>query len=290
MNSLKGSLLVAAGAVATIAGSQVVASADTTYAVKSGDTLYSIAARYNSSVNAIAQANGISNANLILTGQSINIPGADSNTTNNNNNSNNTNNNDAAGNTSSSASYTVVSGDTLYGIASKHGMTLASLVQLNNLNPAQVIFPGQVLSLSGNGSAGASTDSNSSANTDTNTNSNTNQNNNNTVVDTTNTYPYGQCTWYVKSQLSWVGNYWGNASSWAASAVAAGHTVNSVPTAGSVAYFGPGVQGADATYGHVAVVDSVNANGTVNISEANYLGLIYHTRTISTSGLLFIHQ
>ncbi|GAK31394.1 putative N-acetylmuramoyl-L-alanine amidase [Weissella oryzae SG25] len=284
MNSIKGSLLVAAGAVATIAGSQVVASADTTYAVKSGDTLYSIAARYNSSVNAIAQANGISNTNLILTGQNINIPGADSNTTNNNSNNSNNNN---AGNTSSSASYTVVSGDTLYGIASKHGMTLASLVQLNNLNPAQVIFPGQVLNLSGNGS---STDSNSSANTDTNANTNSNSNQNNTVVDTTNTYPYGQCTWYVKSQLSWVGNYWGNASSWAASAVSAGHTVSSVPTAGSVAYFGPGVQGADATYGHVAVVDSVNANGTVNISEANYLGLIYHTRTISTSGLLFIHQ
>ena len=50
------------------------------------------------------------------------------------------------------------------------------------------------------------------------------------------------------------------------------------------------MQGADSTYGHVAVVDAVNGNGTVTVSESNYLGLIYHTRTISTSGMLFIHQ
>jgi surface antigen len=280
MNSLKGSLLVAAGAVATIAATQGVASADTTYSVKSGDTLYSIANTHSSSVDAIVKANGLSNANLILTGQSLNIPGADSSATTDSNTSSDTSN-------TASGSYTVVSGDTLYGIATNNGMTLASLVQLNNLDASQIIYPVQVLQLSstGNGSAtGSTTDTNSSTNT------NTNNNQNNTVVDSTNTYPYGQCTWYVKSQLSWVGNWWGNAADWTSSARAAGHSVSATPTVGAVAYFAPGVQGADSTYGHVAVVDSVNANGTVNISEANYLGLIYHTRTISTSGVLFIQK
>ena len=89
--------------------------------------------------------------------------------------------------------------------------------------------------------------------------------------------------------MNWVGNYWGNAVDWASTAVAAGHTVNSVPTVGSIAYFAAGVQGAS-SYGHVAVVDSVNADGTVTISEANYAGMLYHERTIPTSGLLFIHQ
>ncbi|SCB95142.1 Surface antigen, partial [Weissella bombi] len=105
-----------------------------------------------------------------------------------------------------------------------------------------------------------------------------------------NTYPYGQCTWYVKGDLSWVGNNWGNASSWASSATAAGHTVNGTASVGAVAYFAPGVGGASG-YGHVAVVDSVNSDGTVTISEANYAGKLYNSRTISTSNVSgFIHQ
>ncbi|WP_147161019.1 CHAP domain-containing protein, partial [Weissella thailandensis] len=104
-----------------------------------------------------------------------------------------------------------------------------------------------------------------------------------------NTYPSGQCTWFVKGDLSWVGNHWGNASAWGASATAAGHTVNSSASVGAVALFAPGVGGAS-SYGHVAVVDSVNPDGTITISEANYAGKAFNERTISTSGVQFIHQ
>ncbi|MGK4143709.1 CHAP domain-containing protein, partial [Weissella paramesenteroides] len=115
--------------------------------------------------------------------------------------------------------------------------------------------------------------------------------NNVVSADTTgNTYPYGQCTWFVKGDLSWVGNHWGNASAWPSSATAAGHTVNGTASVGAVAYFAPGVGGASA-YGHVAVVDSVNSDGTVTISESNYAGKLYNTRTISTSSVSgYIHQ
>jgi surface antigen len=102
-----------------------------------------------------------------------------------------------------------------------------------------------------------------------------------------NSYPAGQCTWFVKNALSWVGNNWGNASGWASSAAAAGRVVNGQPAVGSVVVFAPGELGAGAL-GHVAVVDAVNGN-SVSISEGNYAGMAYHTRTISASGLTFIH-
>ena len=103
-----------------------------------------------------------------------------------------------------------------------------------------------------------------------------------------NSYYAGQCTWYVKNTLSWVGNFWGNANQWAASAAAAGRLVDSNPTVGSVAVFMPGVAGAS-SYGHVVVVTGVNG-GMVTISEMNAQGeYVVSSRTISPAGVLFIH-
>ncbi len=103
-----------------------------------------------------------------------------------------------------------------------------------------------------------------------------------------NSYYAGQCTWYVKNTLPWVGNFWGNANQWAASAAAAGRLVDSNPTVGSVAVFMPGVAGAS-SYGHVAVVTGVNG-GMVTISEMNAQGeYVVSSRTISPAGVLFIH-
>lgn len=293
--SVKNTLLAAAGTVAALTGSSVVASADSV-TVKAGDTLYAIATAHNTTVNALASANGLSNINMIFVGQQLQLPGTSANNaapaaTNNNASANTTT---SAG--ASNATYTVKAGDSLWGIANSNGMTLSELLSLNDLQANSYIFPGDSLKISGAGaatatpSAPATDNSQSSANTNNNwgtvDNGYTNSNN---TVSSTNTYPYGQCTWYVKGDLNWVGNYWGNAVDWASTAVAAGHTVNSVPTVGSIAYFAAGVQGAS-SYGHVAVVDSVNADGTVTISEANYAGMLYHERTIPTSGLLFIHQ
>ncbi len=293
--SVKNTLLAAAGTVAALTGSSVVASADSV-TVKAGDTLYAIATAHNTTVNALASANGLSNINMIFVGQQLQLPGTSANNaapaaTNNNASANTTT---SAG--ASNATYTVKAGDSLWGIANSNGMTLSELLSLNGLQANSYIFPGDSLKISGAGaatatpSAPATDNSQSSANTNNNwgtvDNGYTNSNN---TVSSTNTYPYGQCTWYVKGDLNWVGNYWGNAVDWASTAVAAGHTVNSVPTVGSIAYFAAGVQGAS-SYGHVAVVDSVNADGTVTISEANYAGMLYHERTIPTSDLLFIHQ
>src|SRR5262245_33234153 len=59
---------------ATVAATPVPAGQQTTYVVQPGDNLYRIAIRFNTTVSAIAQANGIVNPSLIYAGQRLVIP------------------------------------------------------------------------------------------------------------------------------------------------------------------------------------------------------------------------
>ena len=88
------------------------------------------------------------------------------------------------------------------------------------------------------------------------------------AASTPNTYPVGQCTWGAKSLASWVGNYWGNAKNWIASAQAAGHSVGTTPVAGAIAVW-PNDGGG---YGHVAYVTSASGANSIQVMEANYAG------------------
>ncbi|QTX18107.1 cell wall hydrolase P40 [Lacticaseibacillus paracasei] len=113
-----------------------------------------------------------------------------------------------------------------------------------------------------------------------------------------NTYPWGQCTWYVKSVAPWAGNGWGNGAQWGSSAAAAGFTVNHTPAAGSIIVFAAGqsVGGqwtADGSYGHVAYVQSVSGD-SVTISQGG-MGFSSptgpNTQTISgASSYVYIHR
>ncbi|HEM6017492.1 TPA: peptidoglycan hydrolase PcsB [Streptococcus suis] len=82
-------------------------------------------------------------------------------------------------------------------------------------------------------------------------------------------YPIGECTWGVKSQVSWVGPYWGNANQWVASARAEGFSVGTTPQVGAVAVWVGG------TYGHVALVTAVESSTNIQVSESNYMGRRY---------------
>lgn len=82
------------------------------------------------------------------------------------------------------------------------------------------------------------------------------------LSNTPNAYVWGQCTWYVKNKRPDVGSYWGNASSWPASAQAAGYNTGSQPTVGAI-----GVSG-----NHVVYIEAVNQDGTVSVSEMNWNG------------------
>jgi LysM repeat protein len=110
----------------------------TVHIVQWGESLSIIAARYGVTVNAIAEANGISNPNYIYAGQSLVIPGGSAST--------------PAPSSGGSTSYVVQSGDTLSAIAARYGTTVNELVSLNGLMNPNLIYVGQVLQLPGGAS------------------------------------------------------------------------------------------------------------------------------------------
>jgi len=82
----------------------------------------------------------------------------------------------------------------------------------------------------------------------------------------------------------WGWNGVGNANQWDDDARAAGIPVDTSPRAGDVAISNSGA------FGHAMYVESVNASGSINISQYNAaLDGRYSTNTISPSGLVFIH-
>ena len=102
------------------------------YVVQAGNTLSGIAARFGTTVQALAQLNNITNPNLIYVGQVLKIYG---------------NNKVQRGNNNFSTTYVVQSGDTLSGIAARFGTTIQELVQLNDISNPNLIYVGEVLKL-----------------------------------------------------------------------------------------------------------------------------------------------
>ena len=95
------------------------------YIVKSGDTLYSIANKYGMSVNELKSLNNLT-SDVLSIGQELIV---------------------SEGNAATLDTYTVKSGDTLYSIANKYGLTVNELKQLNNLT-SDILSIGQVLNIS----------------------------------------------------------------------------------------------------------------------------------------------
>lgn len=95
-----------------------------THTVVRGDTLYSLARRYGTSVDAIMRANGLTNANIYV-GQHLVVA-------------------TLATPVVGGTTYTVVRGDTLYAIARRYGTTVDAVMTLNGLSNAS-IYVGQQL-------------------------------------------------------------------------------------------------------------------------------------------------
>jgi LysM repeat protein len=113
--------------------------AEVEYRVQSGDTLWSIAAKFGVTLARLQEYNSISNAAYIRVGQLLKIPTSTSETV-------------GVSQPEASAepvieTYTVKSGDTLWGIARKFGVSSTALAALNNINNSNYIKVGQVLKI-----------------------------------------------------------------------------------------------------------------------------------------------
>ena len=112
--------------IISVSSAPIQAPATSTYTVRSGDTLSSIASKFGTSYQALASLNGISNPNLIYVGQVLRVNGSASN---------------------SSVYYTVCAGDNLSAIASRYGTSYQSIASLNGLTNPNLIYAGQTLKI-----------------------------------------------------------------------------------------------------------------------------------------------
>ncbi|WP_234988022.1 LysM peptidoglycan-binding domain-containing protein [Demequina sp. NBRC 110056] len=114
-----------------------------THTVAPGDTVSSLARAYGTTVSAIVSANGLSNPSLIRIGEKLSIPGAG-----------NASAAKATTSTTSTATHTVASGDTVWALARRYGVSVSSITQANDLGSSAVIRIGQSLRIPGASSAG----------------------------------------------------------------------------------------------------------------------------------------
>ena len=94
------------------------------YVVQRGDSLYSIAKKFDITVDALKSANNLQN-NLISIGQKLVVPGFTEST-------------------GSNINYVVQKGDSLYSIASKYNTTVNDIKALNNLS-SNILNVGQII-------------------------------------------------------------------------------------------------------------------------------------------------
>ena len=118
-----------------------------TYTVVSGDSLWGIANKNGITLDQLLQWNNLNRNSIIHPGDNLIV----SSTKNNVVSSTTSHTSTASSNkqpTTKGKTYTVVSGDSLWGIANKNGITLDQLLQWNNLNRNSIIHPGDNLFVS----------------------------------------------------------------------------------------------------------------------------------------------
>lgn len=243
------------------------------YTAQAGDTAETIAAKFGISADTVKWANNLSTDAISAGKDLVILP-------------------------TTGVMYTVQNGDTVASIASKYQADAERITSFNDLEltgavPGKtIIIPGGVLPTNerpgyvaprqavsqGAYGGGYSTVDAQIAN-----------------ASAGNRYAFGNCTWYAyerRVQLGLpVGSFWGNAATWAMYARAAGYRVDHTPSVGAIAQWNA-YQGGAGYAGHVAIVESVNSDGSITISEMNYMYNFNRvtSRTIAPSSVSnFIH-
>lgn len=246
------------------------------YTAKAGDTVPKVAQLFGVSPDTIKWANNLS-SDALEPGRKLTVPPIDG------------------------VIYNVKGGDTIDGIASKFGASKNRIVAFNDLELTGVkegqtiIIPGGTMSSSapsaGNDSATQSLTGNTSLSASLGIDAQM------ATASAGNRYAFGNCTWYAyerRMQLGRpIGSFWGNAATWGMYAAAAGFRVDNIPEVGAVAQWDAFVGGSGYA-GHVGIVESINPNGTITISEMNngsYGGFnIINRRTLNPESVSsFIH-
>ncbi|KIX90672.1 peptidase M23B [Staphylococcus microti] len=234
------------------------AQASTQHAVQSGESLWTVAAQYGTTVDAIKQANGLTN-NMIFPGQVLSIGGGSATTQNATQYNVSTTNVSGGG-------HTVIAGESLDLIAAQYGVSVQDLMNANGLN-GYLIHPNQTLQIPGQSSY-TTTNVNTAAAGGATGVTQVSNGYNSPTFNHQNLYDWGQCTWHAFNRRAETGQpistYWWNADHWAGAAAADGYVVNNSPQAGAI------MQSYEGPVGHVAYVERVNPDGSVLVSEMNY--------------------
>mgnify|MGYP001770945209 CR=1 FL=1 len=112
--------------------------ATTIHVVQPGETLFAIAKRYGTTVEALVQANQIADPSLIFAGQRLIIPGGQ-----------------APPPHPQTTEYLVQVGDTLRGIAARFGVQPEAIARLNGITNPDLIIAGQTLLIPVGGNSGS---------------------------------------------------------------------------------------------------------------------------------------
>ena len=126
--SLGLALLMTCGSLAWTPSLHAQDSTPVVHVVKSGETLSEIAARYGVDAEEILALNELEDPNAIVEGQALRIPLVLP---------------------APAGTHRVQEGETLSGIARQHGLAVAVLLQINNLDDPNAIYAGQLLRIDG---------------------------------------------------------------------------------------------------------------------------------------------
>jgi len=233
--SLKASLppvMVTPQVLAQIVGQDEIRNEITTHIVESGESLWSIAKKYDLKIETVIWANDIKDA-IIQPGQELAILPVDG------------------------LIHLVEKGDTLESIAAKYKADPEKIVAINEIFSPDEIFENQALIIpDGELPSAPLVEQKSFTNLSTNN-----------FYGLSHKYPYGYCTWWVAQQRAIPS--WGNAKDWLSNAVASGFPVCKgsycTPQIGAV------VSLKGSSLGHVAYIERITGDKVI-FSEMNYIG------------------
>lgn len=207
------------------------------YTVVAGDTVSSIAEKFGVNADSVRWSNGLY-GNSVDIGKVLTIPPING------------------------IVYTVKDGDTIDSLAQKYSADKNTIIEFNDTELSGLRV-GEKIVIPNGVQAAARTSVSSSTSSSFSWGGYS-------AVYGGNGYAYGYCTWWAANRRIESGrpipSNFGHAISWKANSQRAGFAGGSTPQAGAVIWFPMG------GLGHVGYVESVNADGSVNISDMNWGG------------------